>query len=639
LLQFYGANRTGRFAGRLIQIQNLPQNKIPDLSLARELLRSGDHTSFEMLFGNVPMILSQLIRTAFIPKDGHRFYVADFSAIEARMIAWFSGEEWRMNVFRSHGKIYEASAAAAFHVPIETIAKGQVNYALRQRGKVLELACGYGGSVGAVDAMDYSGAIPVDERKGMVDAWRAASPNIVKFWWDVDSAAISAVKNPGQTFKTHKLEFKVTSGILFIKLPSGRSLAYVRPRMENGKFGKPVITYEGMNQVTKKWTRIDTYGPKLVENCLAGDTEVMTDKGWVRIDKITRSMKVYDGLEFVNHEGLVHKGKNITINLDGVRMTPDHRVLTQKGWFCASQSNGFNRKSIRKPNGYRLRRSGWEKVEMVSRMCVLRKTENNDSSTFKNEPILWVSEKQTNRRKIKNSWNVTPSSIRSVALNARPMSIKDASSLSKLRSEGNICLRGMVNFRGVLERYGANLRKWIDSGEIRQQQGLLKAKLFLGGSLFSSKQQKDKHQDRRYVTSSDSRQTWCEKVNYILQIPRRGKRLRPNLSSRRTESVYDLANAGLRHRFVVRGESGPLIVHNCVQAASRDCLADSMVRLDKLGYKIVMHVHDEVIIEAPDTDPDNVLNDICDVMGLPPKWAPDLPLRADGYHCDFYKKD
>jgi DNA polymerase len=191
--------------------------------------------------------------------------------------------------------------------------------------------------------MDYSGAIPVDERKGMVDAWRAASPNIVKFWWDVDSAAISAVKNPGQTFKTHKLEFKVTSGILFIKLPSGRSLAYVRPRMEDGKFGKPVITYEGMNQVTKKWTRIDTYGPKLVENV--------------------------------------------------------------------------------------------------------------------------------------------------------------------------------------------------------------------------------------------------------------------------------------------------------VQAASRDCLADSMVRLDKLGYKIIMHVHDEVIIEAPETDPDNVLNDICDVMGLPPKWAPDLPLRADGYHCDFYKKD
>ena len=329
--------------GRLIQVQNLPQNKIPDLSLARALLRSGDHTSFEMLFGNVPMILSQLIRTAFIPKDGHKFYVADFSAIEARMIAWFSGEEWRMNVFRSHGKIYEASAAAAFHVPIETIAKGQVNYALRQRGKVLELACGYGGSVGAVDAMDYSGAIPVDERKGMVDAWRAASPNIVKFWWDVDSAAISAVKNPGQTFKTHKLEFKVTSGILFIKLPSGRSLAYVRPRMEDGKFGKPVITYEGMNQVTKKWTRIDTYGPKLVENG--------------------------------------------------------------------------------------------------------------------------------------------------------------------------------------------------------------------------------------------------------------------------------------------------------VQAASRDCLADSMVRLDKLGYKIVMHVHDEVIIEAPDTDPDKVLKNICDVMGLPPKWAPDLPLRADGYHCDFYKKD
>jgi len=268
LIQFYGANRTGRWAGRLVQVQNLPQNKIPDLALARELLRAGHFDGFELLFGNVPGILSQLIRTAFIPSQGNKLYVADFSAIEARMIAWVAKEEWRMEVFRTHGKIYEASAAQMFSVPLDSIAKGRENYALRAKGKIAELALGYGGSEGALTQM---GALDMgldpSELKPLVTTWRNTNPAITRLWWSVDAAAIEAVKF-NRTTSTHGLEFSVESGILFVKLQSGRRLAYVRPRVQPGKFGREALVYDGMDQVKSRWTTIDTYGPKLVENII-----------------------------------------------------------------------------------------------------------------------------------------------------------------------------------------------------------------------------------------------------------------------------------------------------------------------------------------------------------------------------------
>lgn len=268
LIQFYGANRTGRWAGRLVQVQNLPQNKIPDLALARELLRTGEFEGFELLFGNVPGILSQLIRTAFIPSDGNKLYVADFSAIEARMIAWVAGEQWRMDVFNSHGKIYEASAAQMFSVPLETIAKGHENYALRAKGKIAELALGYGGSVGALTAMGaLNMGLEESELKPLVDTWRQTNPAITHLWWSVDAAAMEAVKF-GRITSTHGLEFQVESGILFIKLHSGRRLAYVRPQVVPGKYNRDQLIYEGLDQTKNKWTTIDTYGPKLVENII-----------------------------------------------------------------------------------------------------------------------------------------------------------------------------------------------------------------------------------------------------------------------------------------------------------------------------------------------------------------------------------
>ena len=262
MFQFYGANRTGRWAGRIIQMQNLPQNHLANLADARGLVRDGDFDAVEFFFDDVPDTLSQLIRTAFVPREGAKLIVADFSAIEARVIAWLAGEEWRQQVFAEGKDIYCASASQMFGVPVE---KHGINGHLRQKGKIAELALGYGGSVGALKAM---GALEMglteEELPPLVDAWRQANPNITKLWWDVDHAAMEAVRFK-HTNETHGITFSCRSGMLFITLPSGRQLAYVKPKIGTNKFGGDCITYEGVGG-TKKWERLDSYGPKFVEN-------------------------------------------------------------------------------------------------------------------------------------------------------------------------------------------------------------------------------------------------------------------------------------------------------------------------------------------------------------------------------------
>ena len=262
MFQFYGANRSGRWAGRIIQLQNLPQNHMTDLEDARDIVKSGDYELMNMLYDDVPDALSQLIRTAFIPKQGYKFCVSDFSAIEARVIAFLAKENWRMKVFKENGDIYCASASAMFHVPVE---KHGVNRHLRQKGKIAELALGYGGSVGALTAM---GALDMglseDELQPLVDSWRASNPNIVQFWWDVDRCVKTAIKQRTAT-ETHGIRFIYQSGMLFIALPSGRRLCYVKPKIGENKFGGESVTYEGVG-TNKKWERIESYGPKFVEN-------------------------------------------------------------------------------------------------------------------------------------------------------------------------------------------------------------------------------------------------------------------------------------------------------------------------------------------------------------------------------------
>ena len=262
MFQFYGANRSGRWAGRLIQLQNLPQNHMTHLEDARRLVRAGDYALLSALYDSVPEVLSELIRTAFVPRDGYKFIVSDFSAIEARVLSFLAGESWRLKVFAENGDIYCASASAMFHVPVE---KHGQNAHLRQKGKIAELALGYGGSVGALKSM---GALEMglaeEELQPLVDAWRTSNPNIVQLWWDVDNAVKTTVRQRLDP-ETHGIRFRYRSGMLFIILPSGRQLCYVKPKMGTNKFGGESVTYEGVGS-TKKWERIESYGPKFTEN-------------------------------------------------------------------------------------------------------------------------------------------------------------------------------------------------------------------------------------------------------------------------------------------------------------------------------------------------------------------------------------
>jgi DNA-directed DNA polymerase len=287
MFRYYGANRTGRFAGRLVQLQTLPQNHLPDLADARALVKSGNVDALEILYEDIPDTLSQLIRTAFVPQNNNKFIVADFSAIEARVLAWLAGEKWRIKVFEEGKDIYCSSASQMFGVPVE---KHGVNSELRQKGKIAELALGYGGSVGALKAM---GALDMglteEELQPLVDAWRNSNPMITSLWWNVDRAVKTCIKQRIDT-KTHGIKFSWKSGFLFIELPSGRKIAYVKPRMGENKFGVESVTYEGVG-TTKKWERLESYGPKFVENIIQG----------IARDILVYAMKTLRNCEIVAH--------------------------------------------------------------------------------------------------------------------------------------------------------------------------------------------------------------------------------------------------------------------------------------------------------------------------------------------------
>lgn len=287
MFQFYGANRTGRFSGRIVQLQNLPQNHLQDLACARDLVRKGNYEALEMLYESVPDVLSQLIRTAFIPKTGRKFIVVDFSAIEARGLSWLAKEQWRMDVFADDGDIYCATASRMFHCPV---VKHGENGHLRQKGKQAELACGYGGSVGALKAFGaLESGMKEEELRPLVDAWRTANPNIVDFWWAVDRAAKDCIKERTRKV-THGITFICQSGMMFIELPSGRRLAYAKPCIGENKFGGESITYMGLN-TAKQWVRIESYGPKLVENITQA----------ISRDILCYAMQTLRGMDIVAH--------------------------------------------------------------------------------------------------------------------------------------------------------------------------------------------------------------------------------------------------------------------------------------------------------------------------------------------------
>lgn len=632
MFQFYGAMRTGRFAGRLLQLQNLPQNHIENIGLVRELARRGDLEALSVMFDSVPDILSQLIRTAFVAREGSRFIVADFSAIEARVIAWLAGEEWRMKAFAEGKDIYCASASAMFGVPV---VKHGINGELRQKGKVAELACGYGGSVGALKAFgaDKMG-LTETEMQSIVDNWRASSPRIVQLWWNVDRA-IKQTLEDGTTHRTHGLMFSLQKGILFIRLPSGRSLAYVKPRLIDGK-----ITYEGVSS-NKGWARLESYGPKFVENCLAEGTQVLTDRGWIEIQNVTTKDALWDGEQWVSHDGLINKGIQEVINIDGALMTPDHKVLTQEGWKNASSCEGLKRHEVKLPNSDRVRRVEREEIPMEGKMRLWERVHHDCRAFFRRKAeILRLYERKANKHCKRNPQALQTPFIPCMALNEGTLHGSYSSGLGQLWGQGNQSLRQMARIiREFLGGYVTNLPERANAGQNRREWELHSRELQMGGLQNPVQKQTRKYTDR-YTLGQDNCERGCRSFrNRGHNTPLQNTAwLDDRYLVRKTglkKQVYDLKNAGPNHRFTIKTEAGSMIVHNCVQAISRDLLLNAMKQVGP-DARICMHIHDELVIEA---DKSVKLDDICQKMAQVPEWAEGLLLRADGYETKFYLKD
>ena len=351
--RFYGANRTGRFAGALVQFQNLSKNYDANLDGMRELVKGGHYTALKVLYDGVADPLSQLVRTAIIPEEGHKILVADFSAIEARVTAWFAGEEWKLQAFRDGQDIYCATASQMFHVPV---VKHGINGELRQKGKVAELACGYGGGVNALKAFGADKMGMTDEEmQDVVDKWRDSNANVAAWWKTMENAAVRAVARQVETVdKIGGITFSYENGVLFMKLPSGRRLAYWGAAYGESRFqpGRKTLSYMGVNQQTKKWSRVETWGGKLVENCWAAGTLVCTNHGWIPIEKVARDDLIWDGFDWVKHDGAVCRGSQRTMSVDGERCTPDHKIRTTRGWQYAKDCDGLDRLPVQLPATY-----------------------------------------------------------------------------------------------------------------------------------------------------------------------------------------------------------------------------------------------------------------------------------------------
>ena len=636
MFRFYGASRTGRWSGKSIQLQNLPQNHISDLAEARALVKAGSFEAVSMLYDDVPDTLSQLIRTAFVPRTGYKFVVADFSAIEARVLAYLANEQWVLDTFAAGKDIYCATASKMFHCNVE---KNGENGELRQKGKQATLSCGYGGSVGALIAMGaLESGMEENELQPLVDAWRKANPHIVNFWWSVDGAAKEAVIGRTTT-STHGIRFICKSGMLFIELPSGRRLAYVKPKMGENRFGGESITYEGTNGTTKKWERLETFGGKLVENCLAEGTLVLTDRGYIPIQMIKQSDLIWDGIEWVTHDGIAYQGIKTTVAVGSLHMTNNHKILTEKGWIECGKAEGFNWAEVRLPDRFRTGREQqkWENtLEMQVRMwkrgclCGERSKERNS--------LLWLQEKAIYRREEENSWNVKAPSLGCMAFNEAALHRFESSCLQKLWRAWHNCLSKMAGkFREFLGGYGTYLDQRIGFGQNRQRERIFTRELSMDNKENKLQQQKN-FKDFENKVLGDSPFCSCgndgTEANYFA-VP-----AKPRVADRITvsetglsESVYDIRNCGPRHRFTVLDNDKLRIVSNCTQAMARDILMFAIRNMK--DYRIVAHVHDEVIVECPE---DVSVDSICQLMSKTPDWAEGLTLKAEGYEGKFYQK-
>lgn len=721
LLQFCGASRTGRWAGRVFQPQNLPRPsmKQKEIDLGIEAMK---YDCEDLLFTNVMELASSAIRGCIIAPENKKLCVADLSNIEGRMLAWLAGERWKLKAFYDFdagtgADLYALAYAKSFNVTPEAVMDNKKNGdgSWRQIGKVMELALGYQGGVGAFltfaaaygidleamadqaigqipaatvrEARDFmewlygqdkktnpahwlkqgasqAGAEAQAEihrsaaRHGLTEQafivcdsfkrlWREAHLEIASWWRELEQQAQLAIANPGQVFHCRKVRLTRTGNWLRIILPSGRSLCYPSPKIEDGK-----ITYMGVNQYNRKWCRITTYGGKLAENCIAEGTEVLTSDGWLPIESVTSAQRVWDGVEWVAHTGCIYKGKQTIITSYGVDMTPDHRVLTERGWTYASSCEGFDRADCRLPDGYEIPRIGRAPVTMGSEMY-LRKDGANarqraaETSQPRYPHVLWLHAIAQYCGIPHQAWDDESPSVCCMEVHAGALQSPIARRVQKLWHAADNSVRTLAEFiQKLLAGHGADLPRGPNIGQDKQRCGVQPGKLSLDFPQGAS-QQPASHQVPGYARWTNECGAGSQALRHQVQHPAvpAGERLAAAGCADRAAGcekqahVYDLVNCGPRSRFVVRGRDGlPLIVHNCTQAAARDVLAANMPRIEQQNYSIVLSVHDELLTETPDTD-DYSSDHLAALMSQVPTWATGLPLAAAGFEATRYKKD
>jgi len=695
-LQFNGASRTGRWAGRLFQPQNLPRPtlKQPLIDAGIEALKA---ECAHLTTDNVMALTSSSIRSCIVAPYGKKLVVADLSNIEGRVQAWLANEEWKLQAFRDYDTItgidakgkpvrrghdlYKLAYAKAFGITPESVTDDQ-----RQIGKVMELALGYEGGVGAfatfantygIDLEDLAQKVLLDAPEDIVakadnflewtkkekrpthglsdDAfvacdvlkrmWRDVHPNTRSYWGRFKDAVIMALNTRGTMYTTLGLKIKASKNWLIITMPSGRSLCYPSPKLVDG-----AITYMGIDQFTRKWVRQHTHGGKLFENCIAKGTEVLTEKGWMPIEDTHPAVRVWDGVEWVAFSACVYKGKQTTMTTYGVEMTPDHLVLTEQGWKNASSCKGHNRAACGLPDGFEVSRQQREKIYVGSPLP-MRKYHNSGSERLAEvgktrglnllrlfaSGVYWKTQFKTR--------DESPSGLCSMAGNAGQMSLTKPSSIQKLWWAGNNSVRKLAGIiRQLLVGHGAYVCEGSYSGTIGQFRGIHAKKLCVENS--ESAMQQQAHQSNfgnTGRTHDDIR--GCAALRYRpidIELPGR-KGLADSCGAvhatgRSEQDVYDLMDCGPRKRFVVRGTDGmPLIVHNCCQAVARDIMAANMPLIEDAGYDITLTVHDEIISEAQDLPEFNADN-LAVLLSANPSWASDIPLAAAGFETYRYRK-
>lgn len=677
-LQFRGASRTGRFSGRIFQPQNLarPTMRNDEIEFAIEATKGGLLDTF---YEDPMPVLSNLLRGLIIAPKGKKLVVADYSNVEGRVLAWLAGEEWKLKAFRDFDAgvghdLYKLTYARAFNVKPETVTKAQ-----RQMGKVLELGMGYGGGAGAfrtfalaygIDLHDMADAVkssispaiwaeacewyPKALLGGFTEgmdkevflacdsvkrAWRKANAQIVQFWYDMNAGIRQALIEGGPVRVGRYITVDKKGNYLRVRLPSGRYLVYPSPRIDDDG-----ISYFGVAQISRKWARIRSWGGKY---CIAKGTPVLTQEGWRPIETITAADKVWDGVAWVQQSGAVCNGQKSCIKAYGVWMTPDHKVLTTEGWKDAKDHSRFNRVPCRLPDSVALCWDGRKESAVGDPLHLRAAQSSSGDGTYEDGKtrdyrILRMQTGGDHRAEESNTRHEQTPRFRGVALDETALRGSQAPGIQKLRRPGDNSLPGVgARFQGVLGGHGGYLEKGVGPRPYQQRRGVQPGELSVGNTK-SELQQSPANKEGRWKAANAVVSRNRNRVNHaVLPLGARCSEGTAVCQAGRVETVYDLTNCGPRNRFVVLGEEGPVIVHNCenvTQAAACDLLCEALLNLEAEGYQTVLTVHDEAICEVPDTAAFSAER-MEKIMCRLPKWAAGLPLAAAGFESLRYRKD